>query len=507
MERNSKILKSNKQLELIFIVVILSIACFLILSNLANHYLWQDEAQTALISKTILTHGVPLGYDGKNFFSQESGAEYGNNYIWRWHTWLPFYLVAGSFAIGGINTFSARFASCIFGIATIVLVYFFAKSLLKVKRIAALACILTLFSVPFLILSRQCRYYSMASFFSLLGLYSYINILENKKYALAVFFLSLILLFHVHYIYFVTLLATVLFHSLSFHKNYIRKLFLICIASFLVNIPWIIWFSRIKYFQQYGSDVFTSKQFISFMFYFLVQIKTYVFPPSLLLLCLIAAWANRIKKGTSPFNWDKWNNLFLLLFFCIFNLTILSLSSPGPFFRYLAPIVPVLYIIIANILVYSITAHLFAGIAAILILLPTNPILKYFYEITHEYNGPIKGIVRYLKEHGKENDIVAVTYEDLPLKFYTNMKVIGGLTGEDLSLTKKAKWIIIRKYLIGKRDYKVKRYLDQNIAWGRYDKITIDYPDAPFEDREDPAWHQYKTPVNEDRVVIYRRRQ
>jgi len=73
-------------------IAILIGSAILLLANLGNQYLWQDEAQTALISKTILTEGVSAGYDGKNYFSQEEGAEYGKNYIWRWHTWLPFYV-------------------------------------------------------------------------------------------------------------------------------------------------------------------------------------------------------------------------------------------------------------------------------------------------------------------------------------------------------------------------------------------------------------------------------
>jgi len=62
--------------EYIFLLFLLCASLFLFLANLGNQYLWQDEAQTALISKTILRHGIPLGYDGKNYFSQDCGAEF-----------------------------------------------------------------------------------------------------------------------------------------------------------------------------------------------------------------------------------------------------------------------------------------------------------------------------------------------------------------------------------------------------------------------------------------------
>jgi phosphatidylglycerophosphate synthase len=91
--------------ERIFLLSVLCVSLFLFLANLGNQYLWQDEAQTAVISRTILTHGVPVGYDGKNYFSQELGSEYGKNYIWKWHTWLPFYILAAFFSLWSLVTY------------------------------------------------------------------------------------------------------------------------------------------------------------------------------------------------------------------------------------------------------------------------------------------------------------------------------------------------------------------------------------------------------------------
>jgi len=149
--------------------------------------------------------------------------------------------------------------------------------------------------------------------------------------------------------------------------------------------------------------------------------------------------------------------------------------------------------------------HLAVGVAAIIIFVYPQPVVDYLYEITHDYNGPIKGIVRYLNQNAKKDEIIAITYGDLPLKFYTDMRVVGGLTGEDLSPGKEADWIIIRKYVICEKDWMVKKYLVHNVAWHQYKRITIDYPDTPFENRESPEEHRYRTVTNEDRVVIYRK--
>jgi hypothetical protein len=85
------------------------------------------------------------------------------------------------------------------------------------------------------------------------------------------------------------------------------------------------------------------------------------------------------------------------------------------------------------------------------------------------------------------------------------MRVVGGLTGEDLSSAVNAKWVILRKYTICGKDSAVKQEFLKNIPWASYKKIVINYPDIPIENSESPAWHYYSTALDEDRVIIYER--
>jgi len=491
---------TDKQSEYLFLFIILCCASFLFLMNLNNHYLWQDEAETALVGKTILKHGIPLGYDGKNFFSQVEGKDHDENYVWKFHPWFQNYLVAASFKIFGINTFSARLPFAMFGIATVLLIYFFSKSLWKDRRTAVIATILLLLSVPFLILSRQCRYYAPATFFALFGLYSYLNIIDRKKYAGLMFVLSSILLFHTLFPFCLNLLATVSVHSLLWHRNRARTVLLLCFGIIIINAPWIIWISDIKY----GGRNSIS-QVLLFAILFLLQIGKYIFSPIILSVPLLVGVLNW-RKSKKFFSKDKvmWKNLSLLLLFIMFNLLSFTLKSPFPLFRYLAPLIPIFCLMSALILESAMKLHLALGIGILSILILTSPIYDYFYEITHDYEGPIEGIVKYLNENGSKNDVVAITYGDLPLKFYTNMRIIGGLTGEDLSPAKEADWIIIRKHIIGTKDLRVRKYLIRNVSWNNYQRIIIDYPDIAFENRENPN-HKYRTVINENRVVIYRK--
>ena len=166
--------------ELTFLLIVTIFAAVLLLKNLGDQCLWQDEAQTALLAKTILANGIPKGYDGKNYFSQELGIENWGNYVYRWHTWLSFYLVAGSLAVLGQTTFAARLPCAFLGLASVPLVYVAAKSLWQSRRAAALAAILLTTCVPFLILSRQCRYYSACAFLALLSLWAYDRLMRRQ---------------------------------------------------------------------------------------------------------------------------------------------------------------------------------------------------------------------------------------------------------------------------------------------------------------------------------------
>jgi hypothetical protein len=144
--------------------------------------------------------------------------------------------------------------------------------------------------------------------------------------------------------------------------------------------------------------------------------------------------------------------------------------------------------------------------AATVVVVLSGNLTRYLDEITHTFNGPIKGITNYLAEHGKPTDVVAVTYGDLPIKFYTPMRVVGGLAGDDLSVAKNADWIILRKHVICTKDLEVARYLQRNVNWQDYAKVTLDAPDTVFENREDPALHLFRSNTTEDKVVIWRRK-
>ncbi|MBU0755890.1 MAG: glycosyltransferase family 39 protein, partial [Planctomycetes bacterium] len=283
------------------LIGLLILSSVLFLSNLGNQYLWQDEAQTALVGKTVLSQGIPKGYDGLNYLSQEMGAEYGDDYLWKWHTWLSFYVVAGSFKAFGVNTFAARLPFALFGLASVFMVFGLCRALWGNRKIAFTAAYLTAICVPFLLLSRQCRYYSMAVFFSLWGLLAYLGLIHKKKRASFWLILAAFFLFHTHYIYCATLIITLGLHALIFHRNRLLALIVSCGIAVAVNLPWIYWFMGIRYGERYSTDwLFDTGRILDSGWRYLTHISDHIFSPYLLLVLPLAAAAHWVRYRSRP---------------------------------------------------------------------------------------------------------------------------------------------------------------------------------------------------------------
>lgn len=506
---------NDRKVEYVCVVFILIAASLLMLMNLGNRFLWQDEAQTACISKTVLQYGVPHGFDGKNYFSQEGGAEYGPSFIWRWHTWLPFYVLAGFFRLFGESTLVARLPFALFGIATVLMCYYLGRRLWKTRRAGVLTAVLLLLSVPFLILTRQCRYYSMTAFFTIAGLYTYLGILEGRKRSTFWFALNSLLLFHTHYLYYAALAATTVVHMLIFHRS--KWIPVLCSSAvvFVLNLPVIIWLSGanfagsisyvVKAKMYHGDKV---KQFLIMTGVYLKLIKENVFSPSLLVVPAVGVIAAAVKKRAWPTpQGDMGSRVWLMIILIVVTLIACAQLAPHPYFRYLVTLLPVFCLLTAYFTDHLMRLHWLPGILLLAILAFTGSTRDFLYEITHDWNGPVEGIVRYLRANSSPDDVVVCYHEEMPLKFYLPNKVYGGLTGEPLAGAEHAKWIVFRLPTQAAEE-RTRSYMRADEESGKYKYIRLDgYPNLQFENREEPAEHGFRTPIvaKENYVWIMKR--
>jgi len=187
-------------------------AAFLLFWNLTDTYLWQDEANTAVLAVRLLQHGKPLAYDGRNLISDDNYLAMGRTTMferthdgqaafedcvrrgvlkadgmWTFHPWGQFLLAGLSIALLGHTTFAARFPFALAGLATVLALYWLARRVCRSTLIATLACALLTLNVYWLLHSRQARYYPLTSLFLLLTLAAYVRWQRGRRFGMAIF--------------------------------------------------------------------------------------------------------------------------------------------------------------------------------------------------------------------------------------------------------------------------------------------------------------------------------
>jgi hypothetical protein len=80
--------------SILFSLLLLFLSVFFYLLNLDNWFLWQDEANGALLAKNTLKFGFPFVFDGKNvIWPGQTDVSPDFNYWVVWG-WLPIYVNA-----------------------------------------------------------------------------------------------------------------------------------------------------------------------------------------------------------------------------------------------------------------------------------------------------------------------------------------------------------------------------------------------------------------------------
>ena len=156
-----KLISKYSSLFLYFLIVI---GFYLRFNNLGNLSFWVDELITTHAAIGILEHGTPV---------LPSGMSYTRSI-------LNTSLIALSFKIFGINEFSARIVSVIFGTLMIPLVYLMGAKVAN-KRVGLLAAVLITFSVWEIVWAREARMYAQFQFFYLLTAYLFYSGLNKNN--------------------------------------------------------------------------------------------------------------------------------------------------------------------------------------------------------------------------------------------------------------------------------------------------------------------------------------
>ncbi len=496
-----------------WLLSLLILAGVLLFKNLGNAYLWEDEAITALLARSVLHFGYPAGFDGVNRINALVGAD---SPYWINEPWLPFYILAFFFRFFGESTFTARLPFALFGLGSIWLTYIFARKLYSDKWIARLAVLLLVFSVPFLLLMRTCRYYSFTLFFSLVSMIAFVKFVRKDRFAPISLTVALIVLYFTNNGLWIPLVMAQIIYLLSFYRT--RKMLfqytLILFFNLMLAIPWYLiadtfsvgaksgWDHHQDNLELYARSI--NKYIIPWVFWTCFFVIGYIY-------CRIKknrAVADLLKRTKEAFG----SRSSMLLLFWILATLVFLIFVEQRFFRYLSSVYAAFVILHAVIIRSLAQSKLKRSLAVILpLLLLTNilhsphlsssPLAKYLYEITHDYDGPNEGIVRYLKKHAKKTDVVKLRYEDAPVMFYTGLKVDNRWYIEEETYPE---WIIPRRPWAEEGFWTSEYYAK---IQKRYERIEIPYPDIQWENREDLGEHHFRTVQDAPKVLLFRRKE
>ena len=511
---------NTRYITYILLGILLVLSFFLIFKNLSNNFLWEDEAESAVLARNILHFGYPRAFDGINQITPTVYAGFGKEYQWKFHPWLPFYIVAFSQAVLGESAFSSRLPFAIFGFLSIILLFFLTRRLFKKDSIALLTTLFASTSIPFILLMRQCRYYGLLVFLVLCIVWAYLKILEKKTGYLWLLGILLVALCYTNHGAFIPVSLTILIHSFFLNKEKVlsKKIILMFIAVSALAIPWFIYSYAPNHLA--GLKLIALKKNLEFE---IRVLNKYIFPLSFFII-LYAIYCFKNKTWKIKINPEHKKNLALILLLIAVNLSFYILVEQRTI-RYYIHLFPFLYMLEAYLFLTFLSKRkilLTILISAIIFtnILNSSFLLKkvkfylpmYLYEITHDYDGPVEGTVKFLKQYAKPGDTVKVAYDGNSLIFYLPFLKIEN----DYFFNRKdfPKWIVWRDYWINEyKNYNAKQcspydegYLSEIKA--KYTAHVIPYPDIIWENRpDDMEYHKFKTSDDPRKVIIYERKE
>ena len=519
--------------------------------GLGNTYLWQDEAQTALLGRSVLTYGVPMVGEGAESLSAVRGKDAGIRGVYFQIAWLQAYVEAASLGLFGESSWSARLPFAIAGWLCIPLTAWamrMAGTTVLAARIAALSIAL---SVPFIVVSRQARYYALTAAIVLVTTGTYALLAEAIRsprhrahaalpaFAFAAAASLLVVSFDITAI---GVLGTIAFHRVlttrSSDNRWNATFWMAWGVPCVVLAVWLAAsFTATSRTENAGLTAIPGRLRYT-LSYYVGQINAHIVPLPVLLLLILPRRARQDDGGAETESSRR--AVGVLAAIALGGLAATALS-PHRFFRYIVPVFPIVLALssIGIAALWSLGPRM-RMVAAVLLaaLVSTNvlfvwshaalgsvaratglvtvrerefqtrvPIADLLSELRDPPRGPIAATVEYLRQHAGPRDVVVAAYGDLPLKFHTTLRVYGGETGQLPPPEVKPQWIWPRNLTVYADVRPVTDWIGRELETGRYERVELQAVDRRWENREDPEAHIFFNPGPPGpRVAVYRAR-
>lgn len=526
------------------LVVVALLAAVPLLWGLGDRYLWQDEAQTALLAERWLLHGRPVAFDGRNLLTMDryealspeqaqriysdaapairhfvDRGDFKADTTWTGHPWGQFAAAAVSMSALGKGTWQARLPFALMGIATAVLLYAVARRRFESPLVGPIAVGLLLTNVYWILHARQCRYYAPSSLLLLVTLAAWLRWQDGRRFGAAGFVLAAWSWFQFDYGSVWPVVGILLAEALRRSWRNPREPLLAGLGFALAVAPFVGFYEMLSRFGPAAVpwwDRFLGT--LSLFDHYVLAIP---------LLTAVAVWrrARPAEAGLLALT------LILLAAFVVW----VSLSAPYPFHRYVVGLTP-LGCLVAAWLVAEMAQRARSrgaqiGLAVVLAtLLAVTPFasLPLSWSVPERYQrtGPRDGwlraelglfaaelrgrlpdpgraVIAYLEERLEPGDEVLINYEDNPVMFYTGARVRGGIPGFRIDAADGVapRFAILRRSATFSPVEPVARAIRRQ-SWV---EVPVRAPDTPWSNIPDPAFRSLLLDETADSIVFLER--
>lgn len=487
-------------------------AAFLLFARLGDRYLWQDEAETAVLARNVLHDGYPRAFDGVHLLPVPF-ASHRPGYVWVFHPWVQFYLTAGSFAVFGTTTWAARLPFALLGLASVWLAWVVTRAFFHDGRISLLTAGFLTTSVPFLLHMRQCRYYAPTVFFTLASVWAYWRWLHRGRHGAWLWLVCMLGLFHTNWMPGLALAIAMGGHwAFSGGRRHLATRSFITWMGVFAGFG-LLWLAYTRGWE-HGLPGLTFAQIRHNLEFYLKMVNSHVIPVWLLSAAAVVQWRRGRLRSLRP---NDPLAVRLVAWTCGATLLVLLLGRQH-FFRYLIGVLPLLYLIAAWVLVrwwahrpvilatvvgLILTTDLLHRPDHLLIGQPRVPLADYLYEITHDaHHDSTKGIVTFLNTHARPGQTVQIPYSKAPVVFYTSLRV--DMDPAAFSKQGTPDWIVFQRDWVASQSYQSPAFASVS---AQYEPIHTVIPDHLWGNTPDPYLHLFRPPAHMPGVVIYRKRE
>jgi uncharacterized membrane protein (GlpM family) len=395
---------------------------------------------------------------------------------------------------------------------------FLAQQVYRNRELTFIATLLFVTNVSMILHARQCRYYSIVLLAQMTLLLGYHRILIGKSGAgIAWVVLSLTAQFYCNYVLALSNMLAVLASLPLLRRKHphLTKPSLISVGVFLaLALPWLLYARSGAQTALIGFEDFGKKAA-----FYIQQTHFYVVPLVVFLLPLAAILRKRTGSRHSDDGIDRDVQTFILVYVAA-HAFVLAIT-PGYYFRYLVPLMPVLVLLASAIVCAHVTnkgiRYAILGLLAFTNAIPLVtaypfreketfriPLVRLLRDITTPYENSLSDVIAYLKREGRSEHAVLVPDPGFPIIFYTGMRVIDSRLNQRLNLNELPEWILEKSPAsIGP----VQGMRFPLALKDRYETILLQVHDSPNGDcRPDPKYHVPFTVERKTDFAIHKRR-